>query len=605
MKPAPKLLMPFVVLVLWTFWCSIKPVMDFDLFFQMLIGQQTLAQMRIPAAEFYVYPALGEKAHFSAWLFGVLHSLAYRAQGFAGNTWLNAGMWSFALSVPFWAASRWQKAAGNSPRPLALAACYAMALGLAFEGFAPRMLMRAEVTLYMAWAVCLVLGSGMFLRCAWSGNFNMQRGVALNLYAMAFVAGALSWFHTTSLFVAGFILVCAAQGLAWKYGPFNKNLSGARLYVPDGYAAVCAKALVVALALMMLNPYGMEQSLPHLLALAKRIFHPEGAMSSGSGSASMINIEYAPVLQTGQAADFIRIAALSCIALLLNRGRRLYDALILGFFGYMAYLHSRNMGIFAVASVEPLCFAFMALSKKIGERVDWHVPRFGKQTGIALSACFLASGLGFAWLASNKGPGGMGGGFAADNFAVDCSRRLMERYPEGAKVWNFHHLGSYIAWASGGRLMPALDGHFTKETNAWPRYTEAYFAEPAKFLSILEQDGVTAAVIPAVVPFVSGYVPAARALAANKGWVVLGQEKSALCLAKRRPGEEKNAQADEIAYWSNALVEARLIYQTASFNAQKAYDSADVINAQSAENLKRLGQDPQKILDKAFGAARP
>lgn len=596
-----KLLVIFCAIGSWAFYCSQKPAMDFDLFFQMLIGGQTLAETRIPAAEFYVYPALGEKAHFSAWLFGLMHSLAYSAWGFSGNTWLNAAMWSFALSIPFWAAVRWQQAAGNGLRPLALGACYAMALGLAFEGFAPRMLMRAEVTLYMAWAICLYLGSGMFRSCAAAENGRLRRSVALRLYAMAATAGILSWFHTTSIFVAGFICVCALQGLAWKYGPFNKNFNGGKISIPDGFAIVCAKALLAAIALMMLNPYGMEQSMPHLVSLAQRILHPESALSSGSGAASMINIEYAPILQTGQASDFIRISALSCIVLALNKGRRLYDAAILFFFGLMAFLHSRNMGIFAVALIEPLTFAFMAFSKQISARLEWRIPRFHKKVGIGIAACMLATGLGFAWSSSKSGPGSISIGFAPDNFAVECSKKLMERYPNGAKIWNFHHLGSYIAWASRGKLMVALDGHFTRQTRAWPRYSEAYFAAPEDFLKILRQDGVSAAVVPSVVPFVSGYVPAARILAANKGWIVLGQEKSALCIARKGPGEEKDETADEIAYWTNALVQSKIIYATASFNAQKAYESAGLISKEASENLRKLKQDPEKILAKEFG----
>ena len=58
--------------VLWFFMLSLRQLLDYDVWFQLLAGQEAFRTMSVPKTEFYVYSALGEPAVFVGWLWGLV-----------------------------------------------------------------------------------------------------------------------------------------------------------------------------------------------------------------------------------------------------------------------------------------------------------------------------------------------------------------------------------------------------------------------------------------------------------------------------------------------------------------------------------------------------
>ena len=573
------------------FGISMKPVVDYDLFFQMLVGAKTWEDLKIPPTEFYIYTALGEKAHFSGWLFGLMHHWVWLKAGFLGNTLLNALIWTGALGGAVCAALK-----GLSHTKITFwgkIAAALLATGLVFQGIAPRMLMRAECTLYLAWGCALY-------SCAWSrsraqawhlgsvGYGFGTRGMFLNPWApmlsIPLLAWILSWFHTTSLFMVGLL---AALGMDLVFQVLLAKKDPSKYEQPaTGWITFLPQLAILSFVLMLSNPYGMKQSLPHVLALMARVFHPASAATAGAGGTGMLNIEYAPILSTGQALHFYYLIVCALLCVLINKGRRTYDLILLMGFSLLAYWHARNMGLLAFALIEPLTIALGRMSAQGSQKIKYWIPRFGQQIVIGTVSVSLLTGGALVWVASMQGPGGIGSGIYSEFFPENCSKRLHERYPQGARVFNFHHMGSYLAWASRGSLMPAIDGHFTTDTHAWPRYTQAYFAKPAEFLKIMDDDQVVAAVLPSVVPYVGGYVEATRTLVKDPNWIVVGRDPTALCLARRGAGEAKDFESDKKEYWLNVQSEALMIFKTASLDPENAFKRAQFILQEATNALK-------------------
>jgi hypothetical protein len=281
-------------------------IVDFDLWWHLVVGRETVRMGSVPVADFYVYPALGTESGFHEWGFGVLAYLVERATGWGGLAVANAALAAAALLLTAAAAVR--RGASHAAAllvlgPLALVAAY-------------RFCYRPETMLYLAMAGTL---------------YALERRA---LWVPPLLAFALTLFHPSAvilLLVLGCHLVDAL---------LRDRREAVRL-------AVALAATVVA---VVLAPGGW-----HALLLA--FTAPANEMNALIG-------EYVPSLQSEFRWHFVAIAVAGAASVAATR-RRASDALLVAGFGLLAFLYVRNLTIFALATFGPVCVAVDAALRRI------------------------------------------------------------------------------------------------------------------------------------------------------------------------------------------------------------------------------------------------
>jgi hypothetical protein len=273
-------------------------VVDWDLWWHLVIGRETVRSGRIPEADFYVYPMLGTSSGFHEWGFGVLAYQVQRWTGWWGLSFANAAISAGALVLAAAAAVRrgasWTAAVAVLG-PVAVASAY-------------RFCYRPEMMLYLA------LGATLW---ALEGRAR---------FAVPVFAFLLTLFHPSALIlllVVGCHLVDAL---------LRDRREALRL---GGVLAASIIAIVVA-------PGGW-----HALVLA---------LTAMGNELNAVLGEYVPSLRSGYRWHFMAIAAAAAVSLAATRPR-VSDVLLVAGFGLLAVLYVRNLALFAFAAIGPACLA--------------------------------------------------------------------------------------------------------------------------------------------------------------------------------------------------------------------------------------------------------
>lgn len=273
-------------------------IVDFDVWWHLVVGRETVRIGRVPEVDFYVYPALGTASGFHEWGFGVLAYAVQRWAGWWGLSITNALVSAAALVLTAAAAVRrgasWAAAAAVLG-PLAIAGAY-------------RFCYRPEMMMYLAVGATL-----------WS----LERRTLLALPAIAF---GLTLFHPSGVILLLVIGCHVVDALLRDRREALKLL-----------AALAASTVAIAIA-----PGGW-----HSLVLA--------ATASGNEMNALIG-EYVPVLSSEYRWHFVAVAALAIVSLVAIR-RRVSDVLLVAGFGLLAVLYVRNLTLFVVAVIGPACLA--------------------------------------------------------------------------------------------------------------------------------------------------------------------------------------------------------------------------------------------------------
>lgn len=273
-------------------------IVDFDLWWHLVVGRETLRAGRVPELDFYVYPALGTATGFHEWGFGVLAYGAERLGGWWGLSAANAALSAAALVI----------AAAAVVRRGASWAAAVLVLGPLAYVSAYRLCYRPELMLYLAMAGTL-----------WA----LERRALLLLPALAF---GLTLFHPSAVILLLLIGCHLVDALLLD-----------RRHALRLGAALAASAVAAALA-----PGGW-----HALVLA---------VTATSNEMNALIGEYVPVLQSEYRWHFVATAALGLASLAAYR-RRPSDALLVLGFGYLAFSYVRNLTMFALVAYGPVCMA--------------------------------------------------------------------------------------------------------------------------------------------------------------------------------------------------------------------------------------------------------
>lgn len=281
-------------------------VVDFDLWWHLVVGRETVRLGRVPETDFYVYPALGTASGFHEWGFGVLAYAVQRWAGWWGLSVVNAAVSAAALVLAAAAAVRrgasWAAAAG--------------AVGLLAVVASYRFCYRPEAALYLA------LGATL-----WA----LERRTLLALPVIAF---ALTPFHPSG------VILLLAIGCHLVDALLRDRREALRFV-----AALAASTAAIAVA-----PGGW-----HSLVLAATA--PANEMNAIIG-------EYVPVLLSEYRWHFVAVAAVAIASLVATR-RRASDVLLVAGFGLLAVLYLRNLTLFVFATIGPACLAADAAIRRL------------------------------------------------------------------------------------------------------------------------------------------------------------------------------------------------------------------------------------------------
>jgi hypothetical protein len=280
-------------------------IVDWDLWWHLVVGRETVRAGRIPEADFYVYPNLGGASGFHEWGFGVAAYSVQRWAGFWGLSLANALVAAGALVLT---------AAATVRRGASWWAAVAVLGPLAFVS-AYRFCYRPEIFLYLA------LGATL-----WA----LERRALFAIPGFAFV---LSLFHPSAVIL---LLVVGTHAVDALFADRRQLLK---------LAGVLAASLVA----ILLAPGGW-----HGLVIA--------LTASGNEMNALIG-EYTPVLRSEYRWHFVAVAAVALVSLAAYR-RRISDVLLVLGFGFLAILYVRNLTLFALAAFGPACMAVDAALRR-------------------------------------------------------------------------------------------------------------------------------------------------------------------------------------------------------------------------------------------------
>ena len=81
------------------FALSLRQLVDEDVWFQLLTGQETVRTLAVPRTEFYIYSALSEPSLFVGWLWGLWLYLAWLAGGYTAVSIFGALVWGAIFAI--------------------------------------------------------------------------------------------------------------------------------------------------------------------------------------------------------------------------------------------------------------------------------------------------------------------------------------------------------------------------------------------------------------------------------------------------------------------------------------------------------------------------
>jgi hypothetical protein len=444
---------------------------DYDIWYHLAIGAETLKLRGVPATEFFLYPIMGTEASFHEWGFGLLFQIAHNLGGFPAMALLNAVLGSATLLILWRAAAVAEEA--EAPGLLLLVPLFWI---MEF-----RLVYRPEMFLFLALALAAYLLE----------RWGKERRSRL-LLPIPFLTMILGWFHPSALFMLGLIGCYGIQFCA------EARKRGEPLAAVLGPLSIAAGT---AAGTGCLNPYGLQQ----LLLPVHFAQHNEFLA---------VIEEFTPSLQSPLRGHFLAAAAVAAI-LLASRRVRLVDTLLICAFGYLAFRYVRNIPLFALALYLPACRALAAPLCRLPHSL------VQGSALLLLAATAITSFRSAAW---GFGP--------APNLYPERSAAVMAAVRPPGLLFNSYESGGYLAWRLSGRYPVFTDGrHYTYDRTL--RESNAILAASPEGASLMEHYGITAVITSPTFSGSGQLVPLAHELAQDPGWQLAAIEPAAVLFLRR------------------------------------------------------------------------
>ena len=181
------------------FTLSLRQLVDEDVWFQLLAGQETFRTLAVPRTEFYIYSALGDPSLFVGWFWGLWLYLAWLAGGYTAVSVFGALFWGAIFGIGAKAIVtiiERDLPDGEAYSRKAVLIAILIATGVSFQYLVGRAVLRAEVTMYLGWVVAVYLSAGIA---------KDERRRRRFLFIVPLLSWSLGWLHTTSIFMVLFL----------------------------------------------------------------------------------------------------------------------------------------------------------------------------------------------------------------------------------------------------------------------------------------------------------------------------------------------------------------------------------------------------------------
>jgi hypothetical protein len=530
----------FLVFVLvWFFALNLRQLLDYDVWYQLLAGQEAFKTMSVPKAEFYIYSALGEPSLFVGWLWGLLLYLAWLAGGYPLTSVFCALVWALTFGVAV--AAMLAKIARDVPlgeaysRKAQVAAAL-IGTSVAYQYLMERAVFRGEVTFYFAWVLAIYLSAGIV---------NDRQRLRRFLIAVPLLSWSLGWFHTTSVFMvlllAGHMVQAAVDTMR------NQGYAGLRKFsVTDLWPWLAS--IFAAVVLPCLNPNGVQQALPLIASLAD-VIHRTFIGEPGS-TAVHVNFEYRKLVDVPVVWPIaILFLVSSLIIIWRDKSHRVANALFLSVGLLLSLLHIRALAIWAIFLMVPLGVAIAPLLQKAAVALESR-RRGALLIALVVMCCFWNAGTLF-----NKESKRWGIGYSPRPADEKLLNEIRANMPDGGRIFNWFPLGGYLRWHLGSNFLVAIDGHLTNpKSAAWNAY---YDIEDVRDqgLSRIDKWNIRAVYHPVLTP-PHGYVHwLPHDLVYSENWRLVAGDQIGLLFVRAGKGEvdEQTRNASKIAYWRRVV----------------------------------------------------
>lgn len=469
----------------------LRGITDPDIWTHLTIGREVLRLGHVPPTEFYVAPLAGQAGHFNEWGYGVMLYLAHEAGGLGALAFLNAAVGAAIFTFLFDILRRRL----DDDRWLALALTLFAVWMAEF-----RLNFRPEMMSYLA-LVASVWGMERYRadpRPRWLAPM-MTSGLIL------------PYFHPSILLS---LLAVGAYSLDLLIRAERR---------PHFRPVLGAAAATAVLATF--NPYGFEQVyLPVTFAL-------DAPLMSGI-------TELLPALQTEVGPRFLIAAALALTGLGLLAWRRailIGDVLMAAIFGWIAFRHARNVGLFGMVALLPFAGGIALLQLAILRRWAGAV---AAGTALAVGAHALAQP---RW----------GVGLDTATTPVKAGE-LLSGIPLSGPILAFFHLGNYMAWTQYPRVQVIADArHFGFDEAL--RLHDDLFSVSQNAGWHLRRAGISAVVTPMTLAYSGDFIPLAAALLKSDEWVLALVEDAGVVFLPRANYSGPALPAS--AAWDRAVAE--------------------------------------------------
>ena len=551
--------------LLWFFTLSLRQLLDYDVWFQLLAGQETFRTMTVPKAEFYIYSALGEPAIFVGWLWGLILYMTWLLGGYPLMSVFSALVWALTFAIAVAAILRkvaFEVLNGEAHSPVVRIAAALIASAVAYEYLVSRAIFRAEVTFFLAWVVVIYLSAGVAVDQGRQRRF---------LIAVPLLSWVLGWLHTTSVFMllalAGYMLQSAAAVVS------QRGFAGLAEFA-RGCSWQWLASIGAAVLLPCLNPNGFAQALPLIVSLSEVL--------QQSGTSTHVNFEYRKLadVPTLWPTAFL-FAVASAISVWQDKSQRVVNVIFLSTGMLLSLLHIRALAIWAIFLIVPLGVAMSCLLQKLTKDSE------ARSVNALLGALGIACCLWTAGTLFIKEYPRWGFGYVPRPADEKLLGEIRANMPQGGNVFNWFPLGGYLRWHLGPGFFVAMDGHLTNTTSAaWKAYRDIEDVRDQR-LSELEKWNINAVYHPVLTPPLGRLHWLPHDLVHSGKWRLVAGDQIGLLYVRADQSSSHEAAGNnwKAAYW-------RRVIHDVTYNAS-TFGSRDTIE----EKAKIIKYAQQRIAE--------
>ncbi len=530
------------------FALSLRQLVDEDVWFQLLAGQETVRTLAVPRTEFYIYSALGEPSMFVGWLWGLWLYLAWLAGGYTAVSIFGALVWGAIFAIGAKAiVTNFERnlPGGESYSRKAVLVAVLVATSVSFQFLVGRAVLRAEATLYLAWVIAVYLSAGI------AKDEQRRRRF---LFVVPLLSWSLGWLHTTSIFMVfllvGHLLQAGVDAMRTPLAGGFKKFAKTDLWT-------WLLAIFAAAALPCLNPNGVEQALPLIADLVGNL---NGIVSGDRADVLEqvihINLEYRRLVDVPLVwSTAILFLVSSLVVLWQDRPRRVINAVLLAVGLSLSLLHIRALAIWGVFLMVPLAVAIAPFVQKATAVLE------SKGKGALIGGFIVMCCVWNIGAVYNRAGARWGIGYRTSPASEQVLNAIRAHMPNGGNIFNWHPLGARLRWSLGPGFRVAMDGHLADtRSSAWNAY---YDIEDSGDTGprLIEKWNVQAVYHPVVTPAFAQIHWLPYYLLNDQNWSLVAMDQNGVLLMRIPAGsvDEHTRNLQKMDYWRRVIIEAKII----------------------------------------------